>query len=66
MEQQKQTVRYSFQFVDEQLTEIQKKLVDAENNLSNFKAGGEIMTIEGHASRAYGLLEFFRSRKITN
>ncbi len=30
MEQQKQTVRYSFQFVDEQLTEVQTKLLDAE------------------------------------
>ncbi len=46
MEQQKQTVRYSFQFVDEQLTEVQKKLVDAEGNLSNFKGSGQIMSID--------------------
>lgn len=46
MEQQKQTVRYSFQFVDEQLTEVQKKLLDAESNLSNFKGSGKIMSID--------------------
>lgn len=46
MEQQKQTVRYSFQFVDEQLTEVQKKLVDSESNLSNFKGRGKIMSID--------------------
>lgn len=46
MEQQKQTVRYSFHFVDEQLTEVQKKLIDAESNLSNFKGRGKIMSID--------------------
>jgi tyrosine-protein kinase Etk/Wzc len=46
MEQQKQMVRYSFHFVDEQLTEVQKKLVDAESNLSNFKGSGQIMDID--------------------
>ena len=46
MEQQKQTVRYSFHFVDEQLTEVQKKLLDAESNLSNFKGRGKIMSID--------------------
>ncbi len=46
MEQQKQTVRYSFHFVDEQLTEVQKKLLDAESNLSNFKGSGKIMSID--------------------
>lgn len=46
MEQQKQTVRYSFHFVDEQLTEVQKKLIDAESNLSNFKGTGKIMSID--------------------
>jgi capsular exopolysaccharide synthesis family protein len=46
MEQQKQTVRYSFHFVDQQLTEVQKKLIDAESNLSNFKGSGQIMSID--------------------
>jgi tyrosine-protein kinase Etk/Wzc len=46
MEQQKQMVRYSFYFVDEQLTEVQKKLIDAESNLSSFKGSGQIMNID--------------------
>jgi len=46
MEQQKQKVRYSFHFVDEQLTEIQKKLLLAERNLSDFKGSGQIMNID--------------------
>lgn len=46
MEQQKQTVRYSFHFVDEQLNQVQKKLLDAESNLSNFKGSGKIMSID--------------------
>jgi capsular exopolysaccharide synthesis family protein len=46
MEQQKQMVRYSFHFVDEQLTEVQKKLLDAENNLSHFKGSEQIVNID--------------------
>ena len=46
MEQQKQTVRYSFHFVDQQLTEVQKKLMDAESNLSQFKGSRQIMDID--------------------
>lgn len=46
MEQQKQMVRYSFHFVDEQLSEVQKKLLDAENDLSNFKGSEQIMSID--------------------
>jgi len=46
MEQQKQKVRYSFHFVDEQLTEIQKKLLFAESKLSDFKGSGQIMNID--------------------
>ncbi len=46
MEQQKQMVRYSFHFVDQQLSEMQKKLLDAENNLSSFKGSQQIMDID--------------------
>jgi capsular exopolysaccharide synthesis family protein len=46
MEQQKQMVRYSFHFVDEQLTEVQKKLMDAEHNLSDFKGNEQIINID--------------------
>jgi len=46
MEQQKQSVRYSYNFIDEQLTEVQKKLIDSEGNLSNFKGSGRIVNID--------------------
>lgn len=46
MEQQKQTVRYSFNFIDNQLTEVQKKLKDAENNLSGFKGSTQIINVD--------------------
>ncbi len=46
IDQQKQTIRYSFNFVDNQLQEMQEKLKTAENNLSQFKASGQIMTID--------------------
>ncbi|MDY0081691.1 MAG: polysaccharide biosynthesis tyrosine autokinase [Ignavibacteriaceae bacterium] len=46
MEQQKQMVRYSFHFVDQQLSEVEKKLLDAENNLSSFKGSQQIMSID--------------------
>ncbi|UCH65126.1 MAG: polysaccharide biosynthesis tyrosine autokinase [Ignavibacterium sp.] len=44
--QQKETIRYSFKFVDEQLNEMKQKLKDAEENLSRFKASGHITTID--------------------
>lgn len=46
MEQQKQSVRYSYNFIDQQLTEVQKKLIDAEGNLSSFKGSGQIINID--------------------
>lgn len=46
LDQQKQTIRYSFNFIDNQLQEMQEKLKQAEENLSNFKASGQIMTID--------------------
>ena len=44
--QQKETIRYSFKFVDQQLSEMKEKLKDAEENLSSFKASGHITTID--------------------
>ncbi len=64
MEQQKQTVRYSFQFVDEQLVKIQKKLLDAESNLSSFKASGQIMSIDAHTTEIMSYLSTLESEKL--
>ena len=46
IDQQKETIRYSFKFVDEQLNEMKQKLKDAEDNLSRFKSSGHITTID--------------------
>lgn len=64
MEQQKQTVRYSFHFVDEQLTEIQSKLLDAEHNLSNFKGSGQIMTIDSQTEEIMDYLSTLEAEKL--
>jgi len=64
MEQQKQTTRYSFQFVDQQLTEIQTKLLNAESNLSRFKASGLIMSIDGHTAEIMNYLSTLEAEKI--
>ncbi|MBT8382399.1 MAG: polysaccharide biosynthesis tyrosine autokinase [Ignavibacteriaceae bacterium] len=64
MEQQKQTVRYSFQFVDEQLIEVQKKLLDAEGNLSSFKASGQMMTIDASTAELISYLSTLESEKL--
>jgi capsular exopolysaccharide synthesis family protein len=64
MEQQKQTVRYSFHFVDEQLTEVQKKLIDAESNLSNFKGSGKIMSIDQNTQELLNYLSTLEAERL--
>ena len=64
MEQQKQTVRYSFHFVDEQLTEVQKKLLDAESNLSNFKGTGKIMSIDQNTQELLNYLSTLEAERL--
>jgi capsular exopolysaccharide synthesis family protein len=56
--QQKETIRYSFNFVDQQLTEVQDKLKEAENNLSSYKSSGQVMAID-ESSRE--LIQFLTS-----
>ncbi len=64
MDQQKQMVRYSFNFVDEQLTEIQKKLLNAEVNLSNFKGSGQIMNIDLHTQEVLSYQSTLEAEKL--
>ena len=66
MEQQKQMVRYSFHFVDEQLTEVQKKLLDAENNLSNFKGSEQIMNIDQNTQELLNYQSTLEAEKLQN
>jgi capsular exopolysaccharide synthesis family protein len=64
MEQQKQMIRYSFHFVDEQLTQVQRKLLDAENNLSNFKASGEIMSIDSQTQEVLNYISTLEAEEL--
>lgn len=66
MEQQKQMVRYSFHFVDEQLTQVQKKLLDAENNLSNFKGSQQIMNIDQNTQELLNYQSTLEAEKLQN
>ncbi len=65
IEQQKQTIRYSFKFVDDQLAEVQSKLLGAESNLSNFKASGQIMTIDENSRELVNYLSTLEAEKLT-
>jgi capsular exopolysaccharide synthesis family protein len=66
MAQQKQMVRYSFHFVDEQLTQVQKKLLDAENNLSNFKGSEKIMDINQNTQELLNYQSSLEAEKLQN
>ena len=65
IDQQKQTIRYSFKFVDSQLEEMQGKLRDAEDNLSQFKASGQITTIDQNSQELIQFLTKLEAEKVT-
>ncbi|MDX1372363.1 MAG: hypothetical protein R3321_07825, partial [Nitrososphaeraceae archaeon] len=64
IEQQKQTIQYSFKFVDEQLEDIRTKLLNAENNLSNFKASGQFITINESSRELINFLSTLEAEKL--
>ena len=64
IEQQKQTLRYSFKFVDEQLKEMKDKLAEAEDNLSNFKSSGQITTIDQSSRELVQFLSKLEAEKV--
>lgn len=64
IEQQKQTIRYSFKFVDEQLEEIRVKLLESEDNLSSFKASGQIISISESSSELIRYLSSLEAEKL--
>ena len=63
MEQKKEAIRYSFDFVDKQLDEIQENLKESENELSRFKSSGQIMTIASSSTGTCWFLKQTGSRK---
>jgi tyrosine-protein kinase Etk/Wzc len=64
IEQQKQTIRYSFKFVDDQLKEMKGKLLEAEDNLSRFKASGQITTIDQSSKELVQFLSKLEAEKV--
>ncbi len=64
IEQQKQTIKYSFDFVDKQLEEMQEKLKEAEKNLSDFKSSGQIMTIDASSQELVKFLSNLEAEKM--
>ncbi len=64
IDQQKQTIRYSFKFVDDQLEEIRTKLAEAENNLSSFKASGQIISIDESSQELISNMSSLEAEKL--
>jgi polysaccharide biosynthesis transport protein len=64
MLQKKEAIRFSFKSVDEQLNEAQEKLKESENELSSFKAGGQIMTIDASSQELVGFLSNLEAEKL--
>jgi capsular exopolysaccharide synthesis family protein len=64
IDQQKQTIRYSFKFVDDQLREMKDKLLEAEENLSKFKASGQITTIDQSSKELVQFLSKLEAEKV--
>lgn len=64
IEQQKQTIRYSFAFVDDQLQEMQQKLRSAEDNLSSFKSSGQITTIDASSQEVIKFISSLEEEKL--
>lgn len=64
IDQQKQTIKYSFKFVDEQLGEIKTKLSEAENNLSNFKSSGKIISVDESSKELVKYLSSLEAEKL--
>jgi capsular exopolysaccharide synthesis family protein len=64
IEQQKQTIRYSFKFVDDQLVEMKDKLAEAEDEFSKFKASGQITTIYQRSNELVQFLSKLEAEKV--
>lgn len=61
--QKKETIRYSFDFVDRQLNEVQEKLKTSESELSSFKASGQIMSIDASSQELMSFLSNLEAEK---
>jgi tyrosine-protein kinase Etk/Wzc len=66
IEQQKQTIRYSFDFVDENLKQIETKLMEAEQNLTDYKSSQQIMDISGSSADLVRFISELEAEKLRN
>lgn len=63
MAQKKETIRYSYAFVDKQLNEVQEKLKQSEAELANFKSSGQIMSVDASSQELTGFLSNLEAEK---
>ncbi len=63
-EQKQQTIRYSYNFIDEQLQDISKKLKSAEEELSLFKSQNKIIKMDDNSKNLVDFLSTLQAEKI--
>lgn len=64
VEQQRQAIKYSFNFADQQLQDISGKLKTAEQNLSQYKSSHQIMTMGEKSSNLVNFLSTLEAEKV--
>jgi len=64
LEQKRQTIRYSYNFIDEQLESISAKLKDAERDLHQFKSQHQIISINESSTEAIQFLSNLKTEKV--
>ena len=63
-EHKRETIRYSSSFIDNQLSDISKKLNTAEENLSNFRGSNQLTDIDESTRSALEFMSQLESEKI--
>jgi len=64
LEQKRQTIHYSFRFVNDQLNDIEEKLQDVERELSQFKSENQIVILEESSKDIIEFLSNLESEKL--
>ncbi len=64
--QNKENIRYSFNFIDERLQEVSKSLAEAEDSLSKFKSRENIAQMDEHSKKIIDFLSELESEKLKN
>ncbi len=64
LEQKRQTIHYSFRFVNDQLQDIEEKLQDVERELSQFKSDNQIVILEESSKDIIEFLSNLESEKL--